>query len=158
MYKNYQIKDFTLDDLDRLESVDIEEYQEYLKLYDSDDKIVVNTELAEPLKGELERREKAGKVPVGTAARVVDSGISIVTAKRVAKPFTKESLLFDAKTALPTLGIAFIGSSSISLIWDNVKGEGINKTTFKRALKRGSICGGIAFLGHIAYNQIRRVL
>ena len=38
MYKNYQIKDFTLDDLDRLESVDIEEYQEYLKLYDSDDK------------------------------------------------------------------------------------------------------------------------
>ena len=44
MYKNYQIKDFTLDDLDRLESVDIEEYQEYLKLYDSDDKIVVNTE------------------------------------------------------------------------------------------------------------------
>ena len=121
-------------------------------------KIVVNTELAEPLKRELERRERAGKVPVGTAARVVDSGISIVTAKRVAKPFTKESLLFDAKTALPTLGIAFIGSSSISLIWDNVKGEGINKTTFKRALKRGSICGGIAFLGHIAYNQIRRVL
>ena len=121
-------------------------------------KIVVNTELAEPLKRELERREKAGKVPVGTAARVVDSGISIVTAKRVAKPFTKESLLFDAKTALPTLGIAFIGSSSISLIWDNVKGEGINKTTFKRALKRGTICGGIAFLGHIAYNQIRRVL
>lgn len=120
--------------------------------------ISTNTELVEPLKKELKRRETQGRVPEGTADRVIDSGISIELAKRVAKPFTKESLWFDAKTALPTLGIAFIGSSSISLIWDNVKGEGINKTTFKRAFKRGSICGGIAFLGHIAYNQIRRVL
>ncbi len=44
IYKNYTTKDFTLDDLDNLQSVDIEEYQEYLKLYDSDDKMIVNTE------------------------------------------------------------------------------------------------------------------
>ena len=44
VYKDYKTKDFTLDDLDRLESVDIEEYQEYLKLYDADDKMIVNTE------------------------------------------------------------------------------------------------------------------
>lgn len=44
LYKNYSLKDFTLDDLDRLESIDIEEYQEYLKLYDSNDKVIVNTE------------------------------------------------------------------------------------------------------------------
>ncbi len=123
-----------------------------------DQQISVNTELVKPLKKELKNREAQGRVPEGTADRVIDSGISIELAKRVAKPFTKESLWFDAKTALPTLGIAFIGSSSISLIWDNVKGEGVNKTTFKRAVKRGTIWGGIAFVGHIAYNQIRRVL
>ncbi len=44
VYKNYTLKDFSLDDLDRLLPVDIEEYQEYLKLYDSDDKMIVNTE------------------------------------------------------------------------------------------------------------------
>ena len=29
-YKSYKTSDFTLDDLDRLQSIDIEEYQEYL--------------------------------------------------------------------------------------------------------------------------------
>lgn len=33
LYKNYQTMDFKLSDLDRIEAVDIEEYQEYLKLY-----------------------------------------------------------------------------------------------------------------------------
>jgi len=44
VYKNHQISNFTLDDLDSLQPVDIEEYQEYLKLYDSADKLVTNTE------------------------------------------------------------------------------------------------------------------
>ena len=33
VYKNYETTDFKLSDLDRVEAVDIEEYQEYLKLY-----------------------------------------------------------------------------------------------------------------------------
>ena len=36
-YKNYQITDFKVTDLDRLEAVDIEEYEEYLKLYQRDE-------------------------------------------------------------------------------------------------------------------------
>lgn len=36
-YKNYQTTDFKVEDLDRLEAVDIEEYQEYLKLYQKDE-------------------------------------------------------------------------------------------------------------------------
>ena len=32
-FKNYSMKDFTLSDLDRLTPMDIEEYQEYLKVY-----------------------------------------------------------------------------------------------------------------------------
>jgi len=44
IYKNYQLSAFTLNDLDSLQPVDIEEYQEYLKVYDSNDKLVTNTE------------------------------------------------------------------------------------------------------------------
>ena len=37
VYKNYTIEQFEVHDLERLEPVDIEEYQEYLKLYQSGD-------------------------------------------------------------------------------------------------------------------------
>lgn len=44
-FKNYQMKDFKVIDLECLKSQDIEEYQEYLKVYrDTDKKIVTNTE------------------------------------------------------------------------------------------------------------------
>ncbi len=33
VYKNYKVTDFELKDLERMEAIDIEEYQEYLKLY-----------------------------------------------------------------------------------------------------------------------------
>ncbi len=36
-YKDYKTTDFTVSDLDRLDAVDIEEYQEYLKLYQRDE-------------------------------------------------------------------------------------------------------------------------
>lgn len=36
-YKNYQTTDFQVTDLDKLQAVDIEEYEEYLKLYQRDD-------------------------------------------------------------------------------------------------------------------------
>ncbi|WP_343249012.1 tyrosine-type recombinase/integrase [Diplocloster hominis] len=44
IYKNYSSSDFKVEDLDRLEAVDIEEYQEYLKVYDADSKIITNGE------------------------------------------------------------------------------------------------------------------
>lgn len=45
IYKNYTMDKFTLQDLESLEPVDIEEYQEYLKVYkNDDDKQVTNSE------------------------------------------------------------------------------------------------------------------
>ena len=44
VYKNYTIDQFTLADIENLEPVDIEEYQEYLKVYKNDEKQVTNTE------------------------------------------------------------------------------------------------------------------
>ena len=38
VYKDYSIDQFTVQDLERLEPVDIEEYQEYLKVYENDEK------------------------------------------------------------------------------------------------------------------------
>lgn len=44
-YKNHEINQFTVQDLERIEPVDIEEYLEYLKVYkDSEDTQVTNTE------------------------------------------------------------------------------------------------------------------
>ena len=45
VYKNYTVDQFTVKDLERIEPVDIEEYQEYLKVYKgSEDKQITNTE------------------------------------------------------------------------------------------------------------------
>lgn len=45
VYKNHAINQFTVKDLERIEPVDIEEYQEYLKVYKgTDDKRITNTE------------------------------------------------------------------------------------------------------------------
>ena len=45
VYKNYTIEQFEVHDLERLEPVDIEEYQEYLKVYKNDEeKRITNTE------------------------------------------------------------------------------------------------------------------
>ena len=45
VYKNYTIEQFEVHDLERLEPVDIEEYQEYLKVYKNDEeKGITNTE------------------------------------------------------------------------------------------------------------------
>ena len=44
-YKNYTIDQFTVQDLERLDPVDIEEYQEYLKVYkNEEDRQITNTE------------------------------------------------------------------------------------------------------------------
>ena len=44
VYRDYTMDQFTVHDLERLEPVDIEEYQEYLKVYENDDKQLTNTE------------------------------------------------------------------------------------------------------------------
>lgn len=45
VYKNYTIEQFEVHDLERLEPVDIEEYQEYLKVYKNDEeKCITNAE------------------------------------------------------------------------------------------------------------------
>lgn len=45
VYKNYTMDQFTVKDLERIEPVDIEEYQEYLKVYKGpEDKQITNTE------------------------------------------------------------------------------------------------------------------
>ncbi|MEE1313953.1 MAG: tyrosine-type recombinase/integrase [Lachnospiraceae bacterium] len=43
-YKNRKIEDFRPSDLDLVQSVDLEEYMEYLKVYDAPDKQMTNTE------------------------------------------------------------------------------------------------------------------
>lgn len=43
-FKDLDIKDFSLEVLDRLQAVDIEEYQEYLKVYENDEKRITNGE------------------------------------------------------------------------------------------------------------------
>ncbi len=43
-YRDYQVTDFTLQDLEKLEPVDIEEYMEYLKVYKKNDELVTNGE------------------------------------------------------------------------------------------------------------------
>lgn len=46
IYKNYDINDFTVNDLDKLKPIDIEEYMEYLKVYNRkhDDELMTNGE------------------------------------------------------------------------------------------------------------------
>lgn len=44
VYKNYTIEQFEVHDLERLEPVDIEEYQEYLKVYKNDEENVSRTQ------------------------------------------------------------------------------------------------------------------
>lgn len=44
VFKDYKARDFTVEVLDQLQAVDIEEYQEYLKVYDTEDKRQTNGE------------------------------------------------------------------------------------------------------------------
>ncbi len=44
IYKDYEITDFSLNDLEKITASDIEEYQEYLKVYESDGKQITNNE------------------------------------------------------------------------------------------------------------------
>ena len=44
IYKDYSIEQFTPADIGRLEPVDIEEYQEYLKVYKNEEKQITNDE------------------------------------------------------------------------------------------------------------------
>ena len=105
----------------------------------------------------LKKMELDGKVPLGTADRVVDSGVSIEQAKRVARAGTKESIMFDAETALPTAILAFVAVGAVVFIC-NLKKEGtVNKKVIKKTLKAGLIGGCALFLFHLAFNQFKRL-
>ena len=43
-FKNYKMTDFTVDVLDQIKALDLEEYQEYLKVYQAGDKTETNGE------------------------------------------------------------------------------------------------------------------
>lgn len=43
-YRAYKTQDFKVSDLEKLKAVDIEEYHEYLKVYESDGKMITNSE------------------------------------------------------------------------------------------------------------------
>lgn len=119
--------------------------------------LYVNTEIAKDLQEMLKKMELDGKVPLGTADRVVDSGVSIEQAKRVARAGTKESIMFDAETALPTAILAFVAVGAVVFIC-NLKKEGtVNKKVIKKTLKAGLIGGCALFLFHLAFNQFKRL-
>lgn len=44
VYRKYAMTQFTVSDLEQIEPVDIEEYQEYLKVYKKEDEFITNTE------------------------------------------------------------------------------------------------------------------
>lgn len=44
VYKDYSIDQFRVDDLEKLEPVDIEEYMEYLKVYERENEMITNGE------------------------------------------------------------------------------------------------------------------
>ena len=88
---------------------------------------------------------------------MVDSGVSIEQAKRVARAGTKESIMFDAETALPTAILAFVAVGAVVFIC-NLKKEGtVNKKVIKKTLKAGLIGGCALFLFHLAFNQFKRL-
>lgn len=89
--------------------------------------LYVNTEIAKDLQEMLKKMELDGKVPLGTADRVVDSGVSIEQAKRVARAGTKESIMFDAETALPTAILAFVAVGAVVFICNLKKKELLTK-------------------------------
>lgn len=119
--------------------------------------LYVNTEIAEELPKILKKLERDGKVPLGTANRVVDSGVTIEKARRVARTGTKESLTFDAETALKPAIYALVFAGVVVFLY-NIKKEGIiNKKVVKKTLKTGLIVGGTLFLSHLAVNQSMRL-
>lgn len=69
VYKNYETRDFQLSDLDQVEAVDIEEYQEYLKLYQK--KIALSgTETNEKSgKSNIDENEEYGVIDITNGER-----------------------------------------------------------------------------------------
>jgi len=101
--------------------------------------------------------ESEGTVPVGTSKRVIASCITYSKADRVSRFATKESLMFDARQALPTGITAFFITGIVSLGYNIYKEGEINKKVVKKSLKFACLSGFLAFIGHIGYNQCKRL-
>ena len=119
--------------------------------------LYVNPEIESDLKKILIQMESEGKVPAGTSERVIASCITYSEADNVCRFGTKESLFFDAEQALPTGLIAFAVTGLLSLYY-NAKKEGeINKNVVKKTFKIACLSGFLAFIGHVGYNQYKRL-
>lgn len=114
--------------------------------------IITNTELPEPLKKEMNRRKN-----YVVNERIVDSGISINDAKKVARPGTKESLKFDAETAIPTSFAAAFAAALFAFLKETKKQGCVNKKVIVKTAKYGIGVGIFMFTLHIVFNQITRL-
>ena len=65
--------------------------------------------------------------------------------------------MFDAKQALPTGITAFFITGIVSLGCNIYKEGKINKKAIKKSLKFACLSGLLAFVGHIGYNQCKRL-
>lgn len=119
--------------------------------------LYVNPEIEPELKRILLEMESDGKVPVGTSKRVIASCITYSKADRVSRFATRESLMFDARQALPTEITAFFITGIVSLGYNIYKEGEINKKVVKKSLKFACLFGFLAFVGHIGYNQRKRL-
>ena len=66
VYKNYTMDQFQVQDLERLEPVDIEEYMEYLKVYQHNEELLTNGEKGRPARC---RRCEAFTIIISSARR-----------------------------------------------------------------------------------------
>ena len=89
--------------------------------------------------------------------RIVDSGISINDAKKVARPGTKESLKFDAETAIPTSFAAAFAAALFAFLKETKKQGCVNKKVIVKTAKYGIGVGIFMFTLHIVFNQITRL-
>ena len=119
--------------------------------------LYVNPEIESDLKKILIQMESEGKVPAGTSERVIASCITYSEANNVSRFGTQESLMFDARQALPTGVTAFFISGVVSVGYNIYKECEINKKVVKKSLKFACMSGLLAFVGHIGYNQFKRL-
>lgn len=119
--------------------------------------LYVNTEIVDDLRRALKNKEAEGKVPLGTSSKVIDSGVTLKQAKRVARFGTKESLIFDSETAIPTFIVTSLAVGAVAFVC-NLKEEGeINTNVIKNTLKKAAKWGLILACVHIVINQIKRL-
>lgn len=119
--------------------------------------IVTNKELAKPLREELKKRERDGSMPKGVANRVIESEITYSEVRLTNRAFTKESLLFDSKTAISTGIVTAIVVFGVTLGVKYLKDKSKTRSNVMKAVKYSLIAGMAAFVLHMGWKQFQRV-